>query len=56
MEVMSYFELDRTIINLGHQEMISFQIFKEKYMLSYTDFLVRMGLLDVEYTGTTSYL
>lgn len=55
MEVMSSFELDRTIINLGHQETISFQMFREEYMMSYTDFSIRMGLIDMEYTYTESY-
>lgn len=55
MEVMSSFELDCTIISLGHLETISLLMFGELYMMSYKNFSIRMGLIDVEYTCTTSY-
>lgn len=55
MKVMTSFKLDRNIISLGHRETISFYKFGEKYMMSYIDFFVRMGLINVEYTNTKSY-
>lgn len=49
LEVMSSLELDRTIISLSHHDTISFQMFRVEYLMSYTDFSVAMGLVDVEY-------
>lgn len=54
MEVISSFELGQTTVNLGHQEMISFKMFGKEYLMSYTNFSLRMGLVDVEYTRTES--
>lgn len=54
MEVMGFFELNRTIISFGNQEMISFQIFGKQDMMSYAKFSIWIGLIDLEYTHTTS--
>lgn len=55
MEVISSFELDRTIISSGNREMISVRMIEEEYMMSNTDISIRMGLVDIEYTPTKSY-
>lgn len=35
--------------------MISFQIFGKEYLMSYMDFSIRMGMVNVEYVRTKSY-
>lgn len=35
--------------------MISFQMFGEKYLMYYTNFSIRIELVDVEYTRTESF-
>lgn len=55
MEVISSFELDRTVINLSEQETINFHMFGEEHLMSYNDFFVRMGLVYMEYAYTESY-
>lgn len=55
MEVMSLFELDQTIISLRLRETISFQMFGEEYLMSFMNFSMRMGLVDVEYVRTELY-
>lgn len=52
---MSLFKLDRMIIILSHHETISFQMSEVEYLMSYTDFFVAMGLVDMEYSHTESY-
>lgn len=49
VEVMSSFKLDRTIINLGHHETISIQMFGVEHLMSYMEFSMAMGPVDVEY-------
>lgn len=55
MEVLSSFELNRTILSLGHRKTISFQMSGEEFMMSYMDFSMQMGSVDVDYTRTESY-
>lgn len=55
MEVMILFELDQTIISLRLRETISFQMFGEEYLMSFMNFSMRMGLVDVEYVRTELY-
>lgn len=55
MEVMSSFKLDWMIISLNYCQTISFQMFGWEYQMSYTEFSVVMGLINVEYTSTKSY-
>lgn len=53
--MMSSLDQDWMVINLNLQEKINFQMFDEEYLISYTDFFVRMGLVDVEYILIESY-
>lgn len=53
--MISSFELDKMIISLIHHETISFQMFDMEYLMSYIEFSMVMGLVDVEYTHTKSY-
>lgn len=55
MEVMSSFKLDWTVISLCLWKTISFQMFGEKYIMSFTDFFVYLGLIKVEYNHTETY-
>lgn len=55
MEVMNSFELDRMVISLSRWETISFQMFCEEHLMSFTDFSMRIRLVDVEYAHTESY-
>lgn len=55
LKVMSSFELDQMITSLSPLETISFQMFGAEYLMSYMDFSMVMGLINVEYTGTKSY-
>lgn len=55
LEVISSFKLDRMIISLSHHKTIIFQMLRVKYLMSYMDFSMAMGLVDVEYTSTESY-
>lgn len=43
------------IISLSLLETISFQTFGTEYLMTYMDFSVVMGLINVDYTHTESY-
>lgn len=49
IEVMSLFELDRMIISLSHHETVIFEMFGDEYQMSYKEFSLAMGLVNVEY-------
>lgn len=54
MEVMSTFELGCTIFSLGHLKTISFQMFWEEFMISYMDFSLQIGVVEVKCTHSST--
>lgn len=51
---MSSFELDLIVISLSCWETISFLMLGDEYLMSFMDFSMRMGLIDVGYSRTES--